>query len=814
MDTSLNSQDINSLEEDNFDIKRWFSLFLSNWYWFAISLLIALAIASLINRYSQKIYTVSSTMLIRDEKYGGSSSSMMPGGGMFNNQMNLSNEIGIIKSFSLNYIVMKELSDFHIVYRGVGRRKFVEADLYNLCPFRVVYDSIEKEPKGITVNIEILSEEKYHIAIDGDKNFEGDWNFGERFVNSGFDFTIEPREPGRHVYIGNSSNTYYFYFADIGSLASEYMSKVNISPINKDATIVNLSVSGPVLQQETDYLNKLMEVYIRLGLENKNQTADSTIKFIEKQLVILSDSLNKAEDKLENFRLQNRFINLSSEGTRIQNKVEKAENEKSGFEMQLLYYKYLSDYLTSKNRSSILISPSLMGISDGLLISLLNRLLDLRTEIEKLGVNFKGDQPASNYLNKQLEEVYNALMENIRNNIANLKLLMAESDRKILVVEEDINKLPAMERKLLNIQRKVDLNNTVYTYLLEKSSESSIAKASNIPNNRVIDVASNYSSSLIKPTTRKNFIISIILGILTPMVLIILIDLLNDKIIDKKDIERKTKIPVIGYISHSDAVSEIPVVRSPGSSLAESFRSVRTSLKYFVKENETAIISISSTVSSEGKTFFSANLAAIVAMVGKKVLLIGLDLRKPHLDKILNSDDNETGMSTYLSGNSRYEDIILETGITNLYYVSSGPRPPNPAELIDTDYMKTFLSRAKKEFECIIIDTPPVGLVTDALLLAGQTDVNIFIVRQRYTMKNSLDLMEQLRIQGNLRNMAIVINDISLSGYYGYGMRYNYSYGSGYHYGYAYYGSKYYGGYGSRNGKNKSKKSEGYYNED
>jgi capsular exopolysaccharide synthesis family protein len=371
-----------------------------------------------------------------------------------------------------------------------------------------------------------------------------------------------------------------------------------------------------------------------------------------------------------------------------------------------------------------------------------------------------------------------------------------------------------MERKLLNIQRKVDLNNTIYTYLLEKSSESSIAKASNIPNNRVIDAASNYSSSLIKPTVRKNIIISILLGIMTPMVLIILIDLLNDKIIDKKDIERKTKIPVIGFISHSDAVSEIPVVKKPGSSLAESFRSVRTSLKYFVKENETAVISVSSTISSEGKTFFCVNLAAIVAMAGKKVLLVGLDLRKPRLDKILNSDDNESGMSTYLSGNSRYEDITQETGISNLYYVSSGPRPPNPAELIDTGYMKTFLSRAKEEFDCIIIDTPPIGLVTDALLLAGQVDVNILIVRQRYTRKNSLDLMEQLRVQGNLKNLAIVINDLSLSGYYGYGMRYNYGYGSGYHYGYSYYGSKHYGGYGYRFGKNKSKKSDGYYKEE
>jgi tyrosine-protein kinase Etk/Wzc len=811
METTPTSPDFNPLEEDGFDIKRWLSLFMSNWYWFAIALFIAMSLAYLINRYSQKIYTVSSTMLIKDDKYGGNAANMIPGGGMFNSQMNLSNEIGIIKSLSLNYIVMKELRNFHVVYRGVGRRKVVESDLYTGCPFRVVYESTDNQPKGVVVNIEILSEEKYHLMIDGYVNMEKDLNFGERFTNFGFDFIIEPREPGRTVYTQNSSNTYYFYFTDIGSLASTYGNKLNITPINKDATIVNLSVSGPVLQQEMDYLNKLMEVYIRLGLDNKNRTADSTIRFIDKQLVILSDSLNKAEDKLENFRSQNRFINLSSEGSRIQSKVERVESEKSGFQMQLQYFKYLSDYIASKNTSSTLISPSLMGISDPLLTSLLNRFLELRNEIEKLGINFSGEQPASAFLRKQMEEVYSAISESIRNNIANLKLLIAESDRNISIIEVEIDKLPAMERKLLNIQRKVDLNNTIYTYLLEKSSESSIAKASNIPDNRVIDIASSYSSALIKPTKKKNLTIAIILGLLTPMGLIILIDLLNDKIIDKKDIERKTKIPVIGYIGHKEGAGEIPVAEKPGSALAESFRSIRTSIKYYVKENETAVISITSTISSEGKTFISVNLAAIIAMLGKKVLIVGLDLRKPRMNRVFETH-YETGMSNYLSGNCTYEEVIQKTGIENLYFAPSGPRPPNPSELIETGHMKKFIERAKSEFDYLIIDTPPVGLVTDALLLSKYTDVNLFIVRQRFTSRNSLEMMDQLSTKGELRNVAIIMNDITLKGYYGYGVRYGYAHGYGYYYGYAYYGSRYYGGYGY--GKRKSRKAKGYYTED
>jgi capsular exopolysaccharide synthesis family protein len=297
------------------------------------------------------------------------------------------------------------------------------------------------------------------------------------------------------------------------------------------------------------------------------------------------------------------------------------------------------------------------------------------------------------------------------------------------------------------------------------------------------------------------------MGFILPMTLIALIDFFNDRVIDKRDIERKTKVPVIGFISHSESKNEIAVVEKPGSSLAESFRSVRTAIKYYIKENEVGVIAVSSTVSSEGKTFISINLAAIIAMLGKKVLLIGLDLRKPRINKVFDYNDSP-GMSTYLSGNCDYKEIIKETQIKNLFYAPSGAIPPNPAELIETELMKKFMARAKKEFDIIIIDTPPVAIVTDTLLLAPYVDINLFIVRQRYTSRNTLEMIDQLNNHGELKNMAIIINDISLSGYYGYGMRYGYTHGYGYSYGYNYYGSNYYGKYGY------SDKSKGYYIED
>ncbi len=284
------------------------------------------------------------------------------------------------------------------------------------------------------------------------------------------------------------------------------------------------------------------------------------------------------------------------------------------------------------------------------------------------------------------------------------------------------------------------------------------------------------------------------LGLILPAGAIVVIDLLNNKVIDKKDIERITHAPILGYISHSSYSTEIPVVEKPGSTLAESFRSIRTSLRYFITEERPLVIAVSSTISGEGKTFVAVNLAAIVSMLGKKTLLVGLDLRKPRIHKILNLP-NKRGMSTYLSSNCTFDEIVQKTEVDNLWYAASGPIPPNPAELIERSTMAEFLKEAKKRFDFIILDTPPVAIVTDALLLSLHADMMMFVVRQRYSSRNTLNLIEEIHHNKEISNVGIIVNDISMSGYYGYGLRYGYTmgYAYGYNYGYKYYGQVYYG---------------------
>jgi capsular exopolysaccharide synthesis family protein len=797
----------NHSDDDSIDFKRYFSLFLSNWYWFAIALFITIGIAYAENRYSEEIYTVSSTLLIKDDQFGKGSSDLgniFPVASAFKSEQNLKNEIGILRSFSLNYRVMLEMPDFHVVYVSVGRRGIAETRLYKNAPFKVIYDSLEKQSIGVKVTIKILNKDNYKLEIDGDNDFNKTLSFGERFNEMGFDFTVI-RNPGLFSFNPDASNKYYFYFVSPEGLANQYRGKLSIAPIEEDATLVTLSVSGSVPEQEADYLNKLMNVYLQRGLEVKNETAEKTIEFIDGQIGSISDSLSKVESNLENFRLTNRLIDLSREGTNIQNRLESYGNEHSALMLQKQYYLYLKDYVSSKNETGDIVSPGAMGVENGSLERLVAELASLQKQKSIMKVNISEDLPVVTLIDNSINDVKAQIAENINSSMQSIDNAIKDSEHRISIVEAELNKLPGTERRLINIQRNFDLNNTVYNYLLEKKAEAGIAKASTVSDNRIIDYAESFNSVMISPKSRQNYVMGLIFGLFIPAILILLIDYLNNKIIDKKDIEKRTKAPIIGTISHNSLETEIPVAEKPGSALAESFRSLRTNLKYFIKEEQNPVISVSSTINSEGKTFISANLAAIIASNGKKVLLVGLDLRKPRIHKIFGINI-DTGISTYLIGQEKFENIIFQTEVENLWYAPSGPVPPNPAELIDSPEMREFITMAKKQFDFIIIDTPPVALVTDALLVASFTDLYLFVVRQRYSSRNTLDLIEEINRNGSIRSLGIVINDISLTGYYGYGLRYGYSAGYGYYYGHNYYG--YYGSYG------KGDSGKGYYSED
>lgn len=270
----------------------------------------------------------------------------------------------------------------------------------------------------------------------------------------------------------------------------------------------------------------------------------------------------------------------------------------------------------------------------------------------------------------------------------------------------------------------------------------------------------------VTPKNSLNYMIALILGVVIPILIILLIDFFNNRIIDKKDIEDLTNVAIIGSIGHNSTDSDIPVAENSKSAIAESFRSLRTNIQYLLTEHGKKIISVSSTITGEGKTFVATNLAFIIAMSNKKTLLLGLDMRKPKIYKDF-SIDNETGMSTYLINKSSYEEIIHPTESDNLWVTTSGPFPPNPAELLETERLQQFFEKAKKDFDYIVIDTPPVAIVTDAILLTKYSDTNIFVVRQNFSNKNVVLFIDELYNKKGLKNITLLVNDIKIPSYYG-----------------------------------------------
>ena len=803
---------------DDIDLMRYVSLFLSNWLWIAAALFLALAIAYVFNRYSQREYNVKSTLMIKEQQASGAIANMEQifAGNIYNPYPNLEDEVAILQSYTLNYRVIEEMPETHVAYIPVKRNGIQGQRTYRSSPF-VLRKLADSQPEGVQMTIRITEGGRYTVEIDEDQLAEwirhnggkkdgnaidGNREYlpGQSFEQGGFNFVLEQRDSTKAL--SGETSRWLVWFESLPGLTNQYRSGLNVEPVKEYASVFTLSFNGYSPEQGTDYLNTLMKLYILQGMEWKSRAADNTIDFIEAQLGLISDSLRLAENTMESFRLNNRFVDLTLEGTLVLEKLEKLEGEKNILGLQEQYYEYLLDYLDARENGENIISPSVMGVTDPVLVKLVEEFSKLQQQRRQIAFTVRDDLPQVQLMDQKIEDAGKALRENVNSSINQLRLTMNTINGRIAVAEKELGRLPGTERRLIGIQRKFDLNNSVYTYLLERRAEAGIAKASQITDNRIIDEAIVHNGLQTKPKTMKNYLVATLLGLMVPMALIVIFDLFNNKIIGRHDIEHLTRAPIIGYISHSEYHVEDPVAEKPGSTLAESFRAVRTSLAFYTGQTKCPVIVVSSPVSGEGKTFVSVNLATIISMMNKKVLIVGLDLRKPRVHTILKAG-NGHGMSQYLSGNASFEDVIVPTEIDNLWFAPSGPVPPNPAELIGSPKMAEFIAQARSQFDTVIIDTPPVGIVTDALLLSQLANVTLFVVRQRYTTRGSVQLLDEIYRKGEMSNVAVLVNDISASGYYGYGLRYGYSLG---------YGHRYYdpGNYYTKGGG----KSSGYYTND
>ncbi len=770
-------------EEESIDIKKYLFMVLHHWWWFAVALFIALGVAYLINRYSQEQYTASCSLIVGEEESGaGSVDQILDEMTRYRKKRRkaiVENEISILKSYRMARMALEEL-DFHIAYTSVGRRNIAETRLYKTSPFIVMPDTSKSNPPA-TFYVTIKSLNEYELSLNDEVNRL--FQFGKKIEYGNYGFTITLRDPYNFKYIPEQSNKYYFTFQDINSLAKQYRNALLVEVNDEKGSILTLNMEGFVPEKISKYLNKLSEVYIRSNLMEKNITSMNTIEFIDNQLRGIVDSLENAGLRLQNFRSHNKVIDLSKEGDYLFTQMQELQNEKAKLKINERYYRYLLEYIEEKDDYSDIVAPSVVGINDRLLDQLVNQLNTLNLERKNLGMSVHENSPQFSLINNKILNTKQALHENLTSLISANEIAQKNLETRIEEIEFDVQKLPSTERQLINIQREFAINDQIYTFLLEKRAEAGITRASNTSDHSILDIARPENATTIKPNKKMNYMIAFALGIMLPFMILILMDMLQNRIMDRKDIESKTKVPVMGSIGHSQGVTELPVIENPKSSLAESFRGLRTNLNYQLNDKDKKIVMVTSTISGEGKTFCAVNLATILAMSGKKVLLAGFDLRKPKIHKIFNLD-NKSGISTYLINKTSWEELIVESNIEHLFIAPSGPVPPNPAELMESNYMKEFIEKAKEQFDYIIVDTPPLAVVTDGLLLRQYAHATLFVVRQKYSYKSVLEMINEFYSRKELPNLGILINDVTVSSYYGYNYSYNYKYGyeiSGYY---------------------------------
>ncbi len=761
-----------------FEIKKFFFKAVSYWYLFVISIVISFFAARWINKHAIPTYGLHATVMLKNE----SNEEEVAGGlTLFSKRKNIDTQIGILKSYSLSKEAVEELN-FNISYFRDERFKR-NYEIYNKSPFVVNLDTTFRQYNNVPVYVIFQSKDKVKIIIEP-FNIEKIIKIGEQFKYKDFSFNITYRD-SLSFSPSLLENKYFFVKNTVNSIVQDYLYRLEIEVSPERSSILWLWMVGTVPQKDADYLNKVIEIYIRNGLNEKNQKAKSIIKFIDRQLESVSDSLRVTENNLQVFKQRNRSVDISNEGMLLLTKLTDLQKYAESQKKKLSYYKYIKKQLKENKIASSLTAPTVLEINDPVLLSYLEKLSDAVTQREELDFDVRSDIPISEKLDLQIQNIQNQISIHAQKNIEVTENEIQTVNQNIAKVNSDINRLPISERQIINIQRKFDINDEIYTLLLKRRTEAAITQASNKADTKMLDPARPETAERKSPDTGGNTKKGILFGLLIPILLIIVIEFFNNKIEDKSDIESRTNIPIFGTVGRNKTKTNIPVATHSKAPITEAFRALRTNLQFVLKGKEKKIIAVTSSVSGEGKTFISINLASVIALSEKKTLLVGLDLRKPKLQNEFNYD-NEKGISTYLVDRCKYEDVIQKSNIKHLYLALSGPVPPNPAELIESEKMKRFFDRAIKDFDYIIVDTPPIAVVTDALLLNETADAVLYVVRQSYSSKNVIKLLEDAKKEGNLSNPGIILNDVQIKK--GYGYSHGYGYGYGYGYGQGYYG--------------------------
>jgi len=776
VDNASFDQEENQSQQQGFvlDFKRVLARALRFWYVIVITLVAALVIAFYKTRYTQKVYPISSSIVILEAKEMSGAADLLYKNSLIDPYRNYLNEPYIIRSYPLIEKVIKDQS-FHVMFYREGY--FMTTEAYDYMPVVASWcDPLEIKEGSFL--FKLVDKDHYSLArySEGDDEPATVFTINDSIQFDDYRLCIRRNEVNKiESYVGVP---FLLVIRNPHAIAASYVNRLQVDWAELGSGVLNLSLTGNNARKESDFLESLIASYQARDLEKKNETARRTIDFIRKQLTNIKDSLRTVEFQLERFGNNSRIKDMSEDAQRYLTRIEEFELQKSELLIRENYYQYLREYLHKgdKNLDQIVL-PSSIGLMDPVLGSLLSKMVDLQLEIKLYLDPSRERNPLVNNKLESIREIKQNVLESVETLKSTDKIKLDFLNKQLKQIERQLDLLPASERQLISVQRNYSLLENLYVFLMQKLSEASISEASSTSD--ILMVNPPMVGGAISPKPAQNYAIAAIIGLALPLIIFVLFELINNRVQSKEDIDKMTSIPFLGGVGHSDG-NKLAVKEHPKSGVAESFRAMRSNLNFFTGNKPKQIFMVSSSISGEGKTFTTINLATVFALSGKKTLIVGADMRRPKIFEDFGRP-NQFGLSTYLSGLSEFNDVVQDTEIDSLFFISGGPVPPNPSELLLTDRFETFLKLAAEQFEYIIIDTPPLALVTDAFVISKFVDHTVFVLRQNYSPKAFIRSIDEFYRSGKLNNMSILLNDIYKSGLgYGYGQEYAYHYGYGY----------------------------------
>ncbi len=756
------------------------------WYFYSGILFIAVFLAFLNNYTKMPVYETVCKVLINEGNTGLSrqTTQLLGSMDMFSRGKTLENEIQLLASSPLISESLKNL-DIGIFY---FKKKFLKTEeLYKSSPFLVVPNHEHPQPINFLIYVRILDNETYRLIIKG-KNIDlyslksnttvnripkidvdQICRFGENVTSEFFDFKILLSSEESLGF--SDAGNYIFVINKPVTILRSFQNRLVVEPNDAQSSVANLSLRSPTPARDIDFLSSLIVSYLNQDIGKKNYSSVKTIEYIDNQLNIIGDSLRTAEQNLQNFRRSNQVIDLSQKSGLIYQQLQDLQRQKAASSIKLKYFLYLQDYFGKNQEITDIIAPSSMGVSDPLFNSLIQELIQLNNEKSNLIENNQEKSPYLKQILVRIENLKNTITENINYMLNSAQMEMDDTDQQISDLNTEVNKLPQTERLLLGYERKFNLNDEVYTFLMQRRAEAQIAKSSYLPDAELLEPPNLRGGGPVAPKKKLNYIIAALFGFLIPLTILRMKDLLDNKIHGKGEIEKEIKIPYLGQVYTNNKGIDNIVQKFPKSHIAESFRIIRNSLNYFLHNKQKNILVVTSTYAQEGKSFIAMNLAGSIALTGKPTILIGCDLRKPTLGVRLDIPENK-GLSSYLSNQNTLEEVIFPTEIPKLDIILSGPIPPNPGELISSDATDEMLKILVNKYDFIVLDTPPVGIVSESYIIMNKADLNIFVIRQDVTPKDEcLNILKNLE-EKNFKNLAFVVNDVPLLKKSKYGYQY------------------------------------------